>query len=1490
MRLLNVDENGEFSTLTDDKGEDDEGVGFKDLTVGPRTDKPGYRKLKFCAEQAARDELRFVWVDTCCIDKSNSTELSEAINSMFRWYQRAVKCYVYLPDVHADDGDSNNSIQLWEPQFRKSRWFTRGWTLQELLAPASVEFFSSTGIRLGDKRSLEQQIHEITGISVQALRETALSKFAVSERLSWAENRQTKREEDKAYSLLGIFDIHIPLIYGEGTKSAFERLQEQIDRNSRSVQDTILLNSLPYAIDAPFNSYRRQHESLCLADTRVNLLNQIYSWADRGDDRLIFWLNGLAGTGKSTIASTVARNFFDKKRLGASYFFSRGGGDVSHAHKFVASIAVQLARSIPDLHQHVCDSIRENSDITSRSLHDQWRELVLHPLSELKPATSQSYTIIVDALDECANETDIRVLLHLLAEVRVLTNIRLRIFMTSRPELPVRHGFAQIPLGGHRDFVLHNIAPSIIDHDIYLFLKSNLEEIREERHLDASWPDETIIRHMVKIASGLFIWAATACRFIREGKRFASKRLDMIIRESRGALTAPEKHLDQIYFTVLRQSVSSDFTDDEKEELYSLLKQVLGSIITLLSPLCISSLSTLIRVSKEYASQTLDELHSILDIPQDQDKPLRLHHPSFRDFLLNKERCTDINFQVNERNTHRTLVDQCIQIMSKALKQNICGLDGFGTSAKDVNDSRVQLSLPREVQYACLYWIQHLEKSEAKLDDGGQVYKFLLEHLLHWLEALILMGKISGAIYAIDALRSITIAGNCPSLSAFVHDTRRFVLYSRPAIENNPLQLYCSALLFAPQKSLVRQQLRCQVPNWVGRLPNVREDWNALHQTIEGDNAFCDARSHSLLIANFWHGGLIRIWNATTGVDRSSYKLHGDYINAIAFFPDDKMMALATYFGTVRLWDAATGLELYNLKGHQESVEVIVFSSDAKLIASGSRDMTVKLWNMTTGTELHTLRGHEARITTIIFLPDDERLASASEDKSEVKLWDVTAGTESQTLGPFDEYGDPLALSSGGKLLVTRALISTIRVWDTETGDELQRFEHHDKIEKIAISPDGRLLVLGSFETVSMWDIANGTEKQSFEGHKGWLSNIIFSSDGKMLATTSNDKTIKLWDTTVNTKRKISDEDHKSWVNVLAFSPDRKMLASGSHDNTVKLWDAMSGMGGKIISSHEAWINDVAFSPDSKLLATAGDKSVKLWDVVSGEELLQLAGHEEWVNGITFSPDGKFLASISIEKTIKLWDVLTGAEIRSVQGGVFRLESPLSHSLSTGDSTHVTFVNESDVNVMFFWLDMNGFSKHYWTIEPHQELTQQTFVGHFWRFINSDTNRTIGGYYGIPEHVDVVITDEDVMAVEENRQYLQNAIQRLHFWPSSAGVAPEESRPAFAIEGNWITDDSGKRLIWLPDEYRPTCFAINQNILVLGHASGQLTFLDIKTDPTIIPAKLHNPLLRTEILWSLPWTSDLHQAIPRIGGRMAWRPAKSETLLQTAAQIVQEVD
>ena len=231
-----------YAILSHTWGPDTEEVTFKDLIDGTGKHKNGYDKIRFCGKQAKSDGLQYFWVDTCCINKSNNTELSEAINSMFRWYQNAVKCYVYLSDVSTAKRKASDRVSefTWESAFRANRWFTRGWTLQELLGPSSVEFFSREGKRLGDKRTLERQIHEITGIAVPALQGTPLSQFGVDERFSWAENRQTTRKEDKAYLLLGIFDVYMPLIYGEGSDNAFTRLREEIDKPSKGKHTTLV--------------------------------------------------------------------------------------------------------------------------------------------------------------------------------------------------------------------------------------------------------------------------------------------------------------------------------------------------------------------------------------------------------------------------------------------------------------------------------------------------------------------------------------------------------------------------------------------------------------------------------------------------------------------------------------------------------------------------------------------------------------------------------------------------------------------------------------------------------------------------------------------------------------------------------------------------------------------------------------------------------------------------------------------------------------------------------------------------------------------------------------------------------------------------------------------------------------------------------------------------------------------------------------------------
>ncbi|TVY65587.1 Vegetative incompatibility protein HET-E-1, partial [Lachnellula suecica] len=609
-------------------------VMFKDIIDGTSESKAGYGKIQFCGVQARRDGLEYFWVDTCCIDKSSSAELSEAINSMFRWYQKATRYYVYLSDVSIRKRkETNRSAECnWESAFRASKWFTRGWTLQELLALRSVEFFSRETNRLGDKGTLEQQIHDITGIPTKALRGDPLSQFDDDERFSWARSRETTRAEDKAYSLFGIFDVQMPLIYSEGKVKAFQRLRDAIDKpfkgksylynyylNVETSSEKDLLSLLPFATNAPFDSRDHEHEAACLPETRVDLLQEIHSWAngkDGQDEQCIFWLNGLAGTGKSTISRTIAHEYNEQKRLGASFFFSKGSGDAGHAGMFFTTLGAQLARTVPLLRQYICEAAKNQNDIASLSLSEQWRRLVLNPLSNLDSESCQTYIIVIDALDEYMDDNNIRIILRLLAEARSLTTVQLRIFLTSRPEIPVRYGIRAIPQAEHQDFVLHDIQPAIINYDISLFLEHYLRIIGQE----------------------LFIWVSTACRFIKDSEEFAEDRLDEIL-EGTGFEGTPEQYLDQIYITVLQNSIPAAFRPSEKVRLYTIQRRILGSIVILFSYLPAASLAKVIGISGIRLTQTLERLQAILDVPKDVASLLRLHHPSFRDFLLSKDRC-----------------------------------------------------------------------------------------------------------------------------------------------------------------------------------------------------------------------------------------------------------------------------------------------------------------------------------------------------------------------------------------------------------------------------------------------------------------------------------------------------------------------------------------------------------------------------------------------------------------------------------------------------------------------------------------------------------------------------------------------------------------------------------------------------------------------------------------------------------------------------------
>ncbi|KAN0077383.1 HET domain containing protein [Elaphomyces granulatus] len=345
----------------------EEEVSINDLRDGAGKNKPGYEKIQFCGKQAKRDKIQHFWIDTCCIDKSSNAELQEAINSMFRWYRNAAKCYVYLADVSMGSSDNSDQMQ-WESSFWKSRWFTRGWTIQELVAPASVEFFSKEGKLLGDKRSLERHIHEVTGIPIKALQGSPLSNFSILERILWAEKRETAREEDMVYSLLGIFDIYMPLIYGEGKEKAFKRLRQEIDKTLKGTY-TLMGEDMP-GIRQLITRIGMNHEDFLVAFSlsdvfeiehfvaREEELAEIHRTLHGDGSRRTVVLHGLGGIGKTQLTVAYAKRHRDNY---SAIFWLNSKDQDSLKGSFV-KVAKRILREHPSVSRLSSVDIKGNLD------------------------------------------------------------------------------------------------------------------------------------------------------------------------------------------------------------------------------------------------------------------------------------------------------------------------------------------------------------------------------------------------------------------------------------------------------------------------------------------------------------------------------------------------------------------------------------------------------------------------------------------------------------------------------------------------------------------------------------------------------------------------------------------------------------------------------------------------------------------------------------------------------------------------------------------------------------------------------------------------------------------------------------------------------------------------------------------------------------------------------------------------------------------------
>jgi hypothetical protein len=322
--------------------------------------------------------------------------------------------------------------------------------------------------------------------------------------------------------------------------------------------------------------------------------------------------------------------------------------------------------------------------------------------------------------------------------------------VTSRPELPIRLGFKKIPDGTYTDLILHEVPRPTIEHDIILFLEYRLGEIREQHLLPTDWPGRDRIQALADMAIPLFIFAATVCRYISKGSD-PEVYLNKVLEYQKSTFS----QLDQTYLPILNQLLDDQEEEDKETWLHG-FQELVGSIIILESPLSITSLEQLLKIQQERIRCRLNSLHSILSIPDSEDVPIRLLHLSFRDFLVNPLKKGKSPFWVNERETHERLASKCLNLLSEVLRRNICKLQNPGTLRSEIDKRTIAICLPAQLQYACRYWVHHLEQSDCHIHEGDPIHLFLQKYFLYWLEAMSLVGEAYKCIHIVKRLQALT--------------------------------------------------------------------------------------------------------------------------------------------------------------------------------------------------------------------------------------------------------------------------------------------------------------------------------------------------------------------------------------------------------------------------------------------------------------------------------------------------------------------------------------------------------------------------------------------------------------------------------------------------------------------------------------------------------------------------------------------------------------
>ncbi|PYH91216.1 hypothetical protein BO71DRAFT_433082 [Aspergillus ellipticus CBS 707.79] len=1083
-------------------------------------------------------------------------------------------------------------------------------------------------------------------------------------------------------------------------------------RATRNIEKTILkfmvltedqqlknLHTVEFATFAGDPKTKDYRPPFCLEGTRKEILQNIETWAEAEDENCIFWLSGMAGTGKSTIARSVAQMFTDKNCLGASFFFARGQRERAESIYFIPTLAKQLARTVPDLVSHLSDVIKQDESIPYKSLSAQWSSLILDPLSNLGYSLMAPLVLVlvIDALDECKGETYVKEILGLLSSAKKLKIVQLRIFVTSRHESYLAEGFK--PISGITQHRMIDTAEDeqMTRHDIRIYLSSNLARIANDYEFQ-DWPGEQRLQRILGTTGRLFIAAATVIRFLED---FPDHEISMLPGTDSTENSSTEE-IDEMYLGILQQAITNRRARGRLTELF---QTVVGTIIILMEKLSKAELSILLHIDLNETKRTIRDLHSVLVIPQSHDAPIDTFHLSFHDFLVDKRRCTDESLWIDEKRAHLALYNRCLDRLNNHLSRDICRLRDPGVLAIEVEEATDTQShelhifvsdARRFIQYYCSIIqeapLQVYHSAAIFTPTSSVIGKHFYSDCPHWIERLPVMHQHWNRLQLVlegNAASSISLAFS-PDGTGVASGSRFSETYTWDINTGEIKQTLegCSDRARSLNFSADGTRLTAvSADNAVWTWSTITGQTERIAECEQTPGEVLAVSPDGATVAFHLDDHKILVWNTATG--ESLQKLPGNY-EALSFVEDGTMFVVLPQRvgiqpqGELHIWNARDGTLQKTLKiSDKERLSLsVAFSLDGSYVATGGAKFA-QIWSMTNADE-HVMRG--SYINALAFSQDNTRLAFGDRTGS-IRIWNISTRQMEHVLNGGSDAIRLLAFQPGNQRLLSVSGFSSLHVWNLEHPDDesrsnddlkyimdlgisadgtrltIQRFgtgqsvrhgiinastgliEHEAREkERTSLPPSCNLIAFASYKGLQVRDISTGQlvlDKDSLIFDKAY-----FSPDSTRLAASSGESDLTIWDLD-GTGKSQTIQGKSPYGSLLTFSADGSRVASDSttngdlysSDTEITIWNINAGLVEHyLVMDTNSPITALAFSsdiPSSTLASGSFSGAVWIWDVISGHVRTKLNPSARNINSLSFSPGGTRIA-IGVDETVRI--------------------------------------------------------------------------------------------------------------------------------------------------------------------------------------------------------------------------------------------------------------